>query len=130
MSEPTLALQGAIYTALHGNTTAGANVFDRLTPNVFPRIQIGGGDAVPDDADCLAGWNVAMQIDVFSKGDGYREVKQIAGQIYGLVHKQNITTAGGFEIVDLWMDGAVFSRESDGVISRARIMLEATMEAT
>lgn len=129
MSEPTLALQGAIYTALHGNTTAGANVFDRLTPNVFPRIQIGGGDAVPDDADCLAGWNVAMQIDVFSKGDGYREVKQIAGQIHSKLHKTALTVAG-FNVVDVYSDGAVFSRESDGVISRARIMLEATMEAT
>ncbi|MDH4993304.1 DUF3168 domain-containing protein [Aquamicrobium lusatiense] len=128
MSEPTLALQGAVYTALHGNTTAGANVFDRLTPNVFPRIQIGQGMKVRDDSSCVDGWHVYFQIDVYSNADGYREAKLIAGDIERLLHKQDFAVPN-YNVVDVWTEGAVFSREADGVISRARIDVEATMEA-
>lgn len=125
MSEPTLALQGAIFAALKDNTAAGANVFDKLTPNVFPRIQIGGGDAVPDDADCVDGWTVNMQLDVWSKGDGYLEAKTIAGEIHALLHKKALAVAG-YRLVDIYSAGAVFSRDTD--ISRARIQVEAHLE--
>lgn len=129
MSEPTLALQGAVFAALKGNTAASANVFDKVTPNLFPRIQIGSGLAIPDDADCVDGFEVTFQIDVYSKGEGYPEVKAIAGEIHGLLHKKPLAVVG-YELVDMWLSGASFSREQDETISRARIGLEARMETT
>lgn len=126
MSEPTLALQGALLVTLKSETDAGGAVFDVLTPNTFPRIQIGAGDAVPNDAECVDGFDVTIQIDVWSNAKGYREVKTIAGQIHGLLHKQSIGVPG-YRVVDIYSDGAVFSREGD--ISRARIQISAQLEA-
>lgn len=127
MTEPTLALQAAIFTALKNNTSAGAAVFDVLTPNIFPRVQIGGGDATPDDSQCVDGFTVNMQIDVWSKWPGYVEAKTIAGEIHGLLHKKTLA-ATGYNVVDIWSDGAVYSRDAD--ITRARIMIEAQLETT
>jgi len=54
-------------------------------------------------------------------------VKTIAGQIHDILHKKPLTVAG-YHLVDMWSEGAVFSRDDD--ISRARIMIEAQLEAT
>jgi len=128
MAEPTLALQGAIFTALHGHTDAGNNVFDRVRPNIFPRIQIGGGQSVTDDAQCIDGWEVYFQIDVYSNAEGYPEVKTIAGQIHSLLHNQELAV-DDFALVSMSVTGIVYSREQDETISRARISVEALMEA-
>lgn len=127
MTEPSLALQAAIQGALRGNTGAGANVFDTLSPNIFPRVSIGPGDPIPDDSTGVDGFNVAMQLDVWSKAPNYIEAKTIAGQIHQLLHKKPLTVAG-YRLVDIWSEGAFFSR--DGDISRARIMIEALLEVT
>ncbi len=126
MTEPSMALQAAVQVALKGNTGAGANVFDVLRPNVFPRVSIGPGQPVPDDSTGVDGFNVAMQIDVWSKAPTYAEAKTIAGQIHQLLHKKSLAVSG-YNLVDIWSEGAVFSRDDD--ISRARIMIEAQIEA-
>lgn len=125
MTEPSLALQAAILAALKGNTDAGDAVFDMLRPNTFPRVSIGQGDPVPDDSSGVDGFNVAMQIDVWSKSPLYTEAKTIAGQIHDILHKKSLTVPG-YTLVDIWSEGAVFSRDDD--ISRARIMIEAQLE--
>ncbi|RJG44913.1 DUF3168 domain-containing protein [Mesorhizobium sp. DCY119] len=128
MAEPSLALQGAILSTIKNHTAAGANVFDKVTPNVFPRIQIGNGQTIPNDATCVDGFDVFFQIDVYSNLDGYPQAKAIAGEIHGLLHKKPLAVSG-FNLVDLYLAGAVFTRETDDTISRARIMVEAQLEA-
>jgi hypothetical protein len=127
MTEPSYALQMAILAALKGNTDAGSAVFDILQPNTFPRVSIGQGQPVPDDSSGVDGFNVAMQIDAWSKSPTYAEVKKIAGQIHDILHKKSLAVAG-YNLVDMWSEGAVFSRDDD--ISRARIMIEAQLEVT
>lgn len=128
MAEASLALQGAIQAAIKGNTAAGANVFDKVTPNVFPRVQIGSGQAIPNDAEGVDGFDVFFQIDAYSNLAGYPQVKAIAGEIHALLHKKPLAVPG-YHLVDIWLSGASFTREADETISRARITVEAQIEA-
>ncbi|WP_413709383.1 DUF3168 domain-containing protein [Rhizobium sp. Rhizsp82] len=129
MIEPSLALQGAILTAVKGQTDAGDNVFDRIEPLVFPRVQIGGGQTILNEPDCIeAGAEIYFQIDVFSKAAGYPEVKTIAWQIRYQVHKKALPL-DGWSLIDLQLNDAVYSREADGEISRARMTLRGYVEA-
>lgn len=127
MSEPSLILQGAIFAAIKGNTAAGANVFDVIRPDVFPRIQIGSGQTVTDEPDCVEGVEVFFQVDVYSKSEGYLEVKSIAWQVRELVHKKALPVAD-WTLIDIRLNDAVYSREEANGVSRARMTLNAYME--
>jgi hypothetical protein len=126
MSDPSLALQGAIVAALKAiGSPAGANVFDRVPDsNPFPRITVGGGQSVPVDEDCYEGTESTIQIDAWSREVGYPQVKQIASAVRGRLHNGDLTLTGHtLELMKI--ESITYERDSDGLTSRARIQLRA-----
>lgn len=126
MSDPALALQGAIVAALKAlGTAAGANVFDVVpTSNPFPRITVGGGQTVPIEADCYDGSESFIQIDVWSREVGYPQAKQIASAVRSRLHNGDLMLSG-HTLELLKVESTTYERDSDGLTSRARIQVRA-----
>ena len=129
MSDPSLELQVALVATLKSiNSTAGSRVYDAVPVNqngdltaTYPYITIGPGNLVPIDEDHFDRSEISHQIDVWSNGVGYVEVKTIAGEIRMRLHEQ-VMPVDGHVIDRMRVEGINYSR-TDGVISRARITL-------
>lgn len=121
-TDPSLALQGALVAAIRAlATAAGSNVFDAVPPSdPFPRVTLGPSQSIPVDADCYAGTESFQQIDVWSRGVGFPEAKAIADAIRDRLHDADLTVSG--HVLDLMtVESINYSREPDGLTSRARI---------
>jgi hypothetical protein len=123
-TDPSLALQGALVTAIKSiPTLAGNNVFDAVpTSNPFPRVTVGLGQSVPVLADCYDGTESTCMIDCWSRAVGFPEVKQIADQIRGRLHDGDLTV-GGHKVELMYVDLIDSSRDPDGITSRARMQV-------
>jgi hypothetical protein len=88
MSDPSLALQRAIVAALRGYAAAGAGRAASMTQApagaAFPYVTLGEGHVLGDDTeDCGEGSEVFIQIDAWSRAEGFPQTKQIAAAIRG-----------------------------------------------
>jgi len=124
MPDPSLAVQGALVAQLKAlETEASARVYD-LPPNdpVHPYITVGPGQTVPVDETCWDASEVFVQIDVWSVEVGYPEVKRIAGALRDALHDQPFVVPD--HVCDrVEVRSVTYSRERDGITSRARIEL-------
>lgn len=129
MSDPSLAVQSALVAALKAlSTEAGIRVYD-LPPAdaAVPYITVGGGQTVPLDETCWDASEVYVQVDVWSEEPGYPQVKRIAGAIRAALHDQPVTVTG--HVCDRCeVRNISYSRERDGITSRARIDLLLTTQ--
>lgn len=123
-TDPALAVQGALIAAIKAiPTAAGNNVFDTVpTSNPFPRVTVGLGQSLPILADCYDGTESAVVVDCWSRAVGYPEVKGIADLIRGRLHDGDLTVAG-HTIELMLVEMTDYSRDPDGLTSRARLQL-------
>lgn len=129
--EPAYALQKMLFNALLGATGAGQNVFDRVqASDPFPRITIGGGQTISGrigsrlDPCFYGGSESFLDIDVWSRAPGYPEAKTIAGQVREILDDADLALEGHvLELMDF--ESTVFSRDPDGLTSRARMSIRA-----
>lgn len=129
MSDPSLAVQGALVARLKAlATAAGSRVFDRVEKDRdFPYITVGPGQTVPMDETCWDASEVFAQVDVWSRAVGFPEAKVIAGAIRIALHDQALTIPG--HICDrVEVRSIDFSRDPDGLTNRARIDLLITTQ--
>lgn len=81
MSEPSFALQAAIYSALDP-AQIGAAVYDAVPRDAaFPYVVLGDDQTITAHAECVTGAEVYSTIHVFSRLPGRAEVKRIAGAV-------------------------------------------------
>jgi hypothetical protein len=92
-------VQKAIYAAL--NAAAIASVTEiRDTPITkptganFPFIELGATQAIPADAGGDTGIEEYIDIHVYSRAGGQRQVKDIMGAVYTVLHHQALTVTG------------------------------------
>lgn len=126
MSDPSLALQGAIVTALKAaETAAGDSVFDDVSPSdPYPRITIGEGQTIGNFADCYDGSEVFVEINVWSRATGFPQVKQIASEVRAALHDADLDLSGHrLELIEF--QNTVYTRDPDGITRRARMTLRA-----
>lgn len=129
MSDPSLALQGAIVSALKNDATLSTllaqRVYDAVPPvPTFPYISVGDGQVLGDDTeDCGDGSEVHLQIDAWSRAVGYPEVKQIAAAIRSALKTTPITvpTLSGFTVSVVEYVQTQFLRDPDGLTRHAAI---------
>lgn len=127
MSDPALALQGAIVSAIKAlATAAGTNVFDQVPEtDPFPRVTVGIGQSVPaPELPCYDGTESFVQIDVWSRQVGLPEAKTVAAAIRARFHDGALTLAG--HTLELMRVQSIdYSRDPDGLTNRARILVRA-----
>lgn len=124
-SDPAFALQVALVRELRAlGTAAGEHVFDRVPEqrDPFPRVTFGAWQSIPDDADCYEGTESFVQIDTWSRSVGYPEVKGIAGAIRDRLHNGDLVV-DGHTVEMMTVESIDYSRDPDGLTSRARISL-------
>lgn len=135
MSDPSLAIQGALVTLLKTlNTTAGTRVYDHVPRGSngaitaqFPCIALGGGSSDPVDEECHDRTETTITIDFWSRAVGFPEAKTAATTIRAALHEQPLAVTG--HTVDrMRVDRIDYIRDPDGVTSRARLTL--TIETT
>jgi hypothetical protein len=92
-------VQKAVYAAL--NAAAIANVTQirdtpiaKPTDSNFPFIEIGAGQALPADAGGDTGLEEYIDLHVYSRNAGQKQVKEIMQAVYAALHQQSLTVSG------------------------------------
>ena len=102
--DPLYPLQRAMYATLTADAvlptlseSGSVDVFDRVSDGVFPYITIGEDRQVPDDlGDCGTMSEVFSTVRVYSRGQGRKEAKRIAGRVRWLLDKDRGFSVDGF----------------------------------
>lgn len=132
MTSPLLELQGAVVTRLKGYAGLSQLVADRVFDRVpgtaaFPYVSWGPEQALGDDADCITGFDITIQIDAWSKAVGLPEVKRIAEQIRLALTEQELSLEDN-ALVFIEHRQTRLLPEPDGLTSHAAIEFAAFIE--
>jgi hypothetical protein len=132
--DPLKELQGAVYSRLttYAGVTAlvGTRVYDRVPSDAaLPYISFGPVTATSDDADCIDGLSISMQIDVWSTEPGYVEAQAIAGAVRAALGGDDLTLVSN-ALVTIEHRQTRLMRDPDGLTSHAAISFDAFVEAT
>lgn len=116
-------LQTVIYQTLDGASISGVvkvvdHPIDKPTDSDYPFIEIADTQIIPNDASDGAGGTDKGQdeyidIHVWSRYHGKKEVKQIMGAIYSLLHHQSLVVPGRSSAY-CWLDNALVRNDKDG----------------
>lgn len=138
MSEPALAIQGAVIAALklsRAGELVGGRVYDDPPVDsttklpTFPYVAFGEAQTIPERADCLDGSEHYFTIHVWSRAKGFPEAKRIADAVRGALHDANLTIPG-FGLADLALETAQYMRDPDGLTSHAALSFRALVDPT
>lgn len=134
MSEPSLALQRGIYSALTSSSAVngliGNRIYDRVTSNAtFPYVRIGLDQTVAEDQDCVEECvEVFTQVDVFSRSQGKVEAKNIAGVIVRALNTSTISLESAYDLQDFRHADTRFLDDPDGLSTHAVLSFRALIE--
>lgn len=126
MSEPSLALQGALVALLKASTGGGdLGVADRVydkppSPLTFPYIRIGDDQVIGDDDECEELSEVYSRIHVWSQKGGKVEAKTIAGAVRSRIRGATWTLAG-FKVDGIQFVQTQYLDDPDGISTHAVI---------
>lgn len=132
MTSPTYELQGQIVTLLKASpeitALIGGRVYDRVPENpTFPYVSFGPSDEISDDADCIDGFEVTMQLDVWSRAVGFPECRRIVDAVRRALPEEGITMADNALVTFYHRISRVF-RDQDGLTSHGAMTFEAFVE--
>jgi hypothetical protein len=138
MSDVSLELQGAITQALKGNAALTAliagRVYDRVPRNstgqvtaVFPYVSYGPEQDIPEQADCMDASDIFLQIDIWSRGVGRPEAKQIARAVKDVLHDADLSLTDN-ALVSLSYEGRRVLVDSDGLTTQIAMTFQAVVE--
>ena len=136
MSEPSLALQRGIYSALASSSTVNGlisnRVYDRVTSDAtFPYVRIGIDQTVAEDQDCVEECvEVFAQVDVFSRSQGKVEAKNIAGAIVRALNPSTISIEPEYTLQDFRHVDTRFLDDPDGLSTHAVLSFRALIESS
>lgn len=141
MSEPSLALQGAIVAALKDSAPVTAfisqRVYDRVpapvppaTEPTYPYVTIGNDQVLGAHAECLEGSvEIFATIDVWSRAVGKVEAKQISGAIVTLLNGSTaLTLDSAYRLVLIEHDSTRHLDDPDGLTSHSVVTFHALID--
>lgn len=112
----------------------GQRVYDRVPRDAsgpaeaaFPYVSWGPEQEIPDDAECIPGSEFILQLDAWSRGVGFTEVKRIANGIKAALDDEAIEINEN-ALVYLTYEGRRVLRDTDGLTSHAVLTLRACVE--
>ena len=128
MTSPVLELQGAIVVLLKAAGIAGSRIYDRVPEApTFPYVSFGPADELSDDADCITGFEVTMQLDCWSRAVGFREVQQLADAVRATLHGYDFSLTNNAAVLFEHRVTRIF-RDPDGLTSHAALTFTAFVE--
>jgi hypothetical protein len=132
MASPSLELQGAIVARLKAwaglSATINGRVYDAVPGNAaFPYITVGEGDETSDDADCIDGFEISLDIDVWSRETGYVQAKRISDEVRKAIKSADLALPTN-ALVDFRHRQTRFLRDPDGLTSHAVMTFEGFAE--
>ena len=75
-------------------------IYDPVPPvPTFPYVSIGPDDVVTDDADCITGFEITVQLDVWSREPGYKQAKTIADAVRVSLHGYEFTLSANAAVL-------------------------------
>jgi len=127
MSDASLTLQAGIYAALTAAPSIGAAVYDAAPQAAaYPHIEIGDGLAMDWSAALLRGEQHRVDIHVWSRYRGAKELKTLMAEIKDRLHHGVIADGGSeWEDVDWWGGGLAGNRLVEFRFSDAETMTDA-----
>lgn len=132
MTSPSLELQGAIIARLKEFPGLAALVGNRIYDQVpadraFPYVSWGPEQVLAQNADCITGFEVFVQLDAWSREVGLPEVKAVAEQVRLALLDDELMLAGN-ALVSLEHTQTRTGRDPDGLTNRATIEFVAFIE--
>lgn len=135
MSEPSLALQRALFAALAATAplTAliGQRIYDRVpASSIFPYIRFGGDQITSENQDCVTeAVEVTTQIDVFSRAPGKVELKTISGIVFRALNNRALDLGDEYELLSLQHDSTRTLDDPDGLTTHAILTFRALIDS-
>lgn len=129
---PELELQGVLVQALKASIDVSALVGDRIYDTVprdavLPYVSLGPMIATTDDADCITGFEIMVQIDVWSQAVGLPEAKQIVDAVRVTLHDADLAM-GVNALVMIEHRSSNVSRDPDGITNHGMCEFDAFVE--
>jgi hypothetical protein len=132
---PDLELQGLIVSTLEADAAVTALVSDRIydrvenfnTDVVFPYVNFATSVETSNDADCIKGSDIFIQIDVWSREAGFVECKKIASAVRDALHDRDLQLTEN-ALALLRCDRIRVFRDADGLTSHGVVELQALVE--
>ena len=108
-----------------------AGIYDRPPAAPFGArtayVSIGPTDTVEDDADCITGLEVTLQIDCWSRAVGQVECKQLVDLVRQALHRQSLSLTDN-ALVDIWVTLTRVFRDPDGLTTHGVVQVTAMIE--
>lgn len=115
-----LAADSTLQTLL-GGSVGSPKVYDHVGTNrTHPYAVLGDATELKDDTFSRSGKRVSFPVDVWSRYEGSKEVKQIADRI-AIVLEGVALTITGYEHIRTVHDKTEAGRDADGVSRRAAV---------
>ncbi|WP_425530972.1 DUF3168 domain-containing protein [Mesorhizobium retamae] len=102
-------LQRLLYATLKADTAVMAiagGVYDNVPTNPYAGktayISFGPVDTNEDDAECINGLTITVQIDIWSSAVGAVETKKLVGAVRKALHRKALTLTDN-ALVDIWV---------------------------
>lgn len=138
MASPTLELQGAIVLRLKAASAVTALVGTRIFDDVprapdgeitakFPFVSIASTDEITEEADCIDGSEISIDLDCWSRGVGFPEVMKIADAVRRALHNHDFNLAANAAVYFRHRQTRTL-RDPDGLTSHAILTFEAFIE--
>lgn len=131
-----LDLQRAIVTKLKADTDLQAlianpiRLFQDVPPGpTFPYVTIGPSQRLPDEAECIPGSIVFMDLNVYSRGAGYEQAKRIGAVLMDALHDADLTLAEHW-CRQIKFDNELYFVEPDNLTKHGVLTFRALVEPT
>lgn len=126
------AFQKALYQTLSADSTLGSlitGIYDAVPENTqYPYLVF--ASAGQENLDSLAAHRerVRLQINIFSRSNGRKQVHSIASCVHALLHHANLSLDSGYALLQLECAASESSLLSDGLTWRGAITISAIVQ--
>ena len=140
MTSPSLELQRAIVRVLTADSDVAdlvaGRVYDAVPPETeraadtgaaWPYISMGPSDERSDDADCIDGFEITLQIDCWSRAVGCPEVRELAAAVRSALDDEELPLDETAMVAFAHVTTRIF-RDPDGLTSHAAMTFAALIE--
>lgn len=137
MTSPTVELQTAIVTRLKNDAALSALVDGRIYDHVpltngktsakFPYVSFGPVDEISADATCITGFEITLQLDVWSRAQGFPECRQIVDLVRRALRNEELELTVN-SLVDFTHRQTMTMRDPDGITSHGVLNFIALVE--